>query len=85
MADMIAQRLRSHLQELIALDPAWKAITEDDLRRTEERIRRSAQNHCIVPYGNEEDDADERLDHYDMPPLSDEDCEALFADLPMGS
>ncbi len=85
MAGVLEQRIRAHLQELQALDPAWNAITDADIKRTEDMIRRFSRNRGIVVYDNEEDDADTRLDHYDMPPLSDEDCEALFADLPMGS
>ncbi len=79
------QQENSHLHALRELNPVWSAISVEDRRMADEMAQRFAPDRGIVVYDNEEDDADTKLDHYDMPPLSDEDCEALFADLPMGS
>lgn len=85
MLNPTSQRMRSHLQDLIVLNPAWNVISEDDLKITEDAVWRFAPDRGIVVYDNDEDDADAHLEHYAMPPLSDADCDALFADLPMGS
>ncbi len=72
-------------REIHEFERVWNSIPAKEWQRIDQLVAHFAPTPGVLLYENEDDDADDRLDHYAMPPLSENDGKVLFADLPLGS